>query len=188
MPSDRTYAGAARIGALAALWVALSGKLDPVHLGFGVVSIALTAWMTRDLRVAGTLVARHRPLGRVRLAPALRYPFWLLKEIAVANVQIARMILDPRLPVDPVVVRFDSRLQALLAQTLLANSITLTPGTFTIDIRDGIFTVHALDAAGASATALGAMRGRVAEVFGEADETSTVPLLDVRRGEEVRTT
>jgi multicomponent Na+:H+ antiporter subunit E len=186
MPAHRTYATAARIGVLAVLWVALSGKIDPVHLGFGAFSVALTAWMTRDLRVADTLTARHRPLGRLSLGPALRYPFWLLKEIAVANVQIARLILDPRLPVDPVVVRFDSRLEGLLAHALLANSITLTPGTFTIDIRDGIFTVHALDAAGASATALGAMRGRVAAVFGE-DVTATVPLLDVRRGDEVRT-
>lgn len=178
---------ATRLGALAVLWVALSGKVDAVHLGFGVSSIALAAWMTRDLRIADTLTIRRRPLGRVRLGAALRYPFWLLKEIAVANVQIAKLILDPRLPIDPVVVRFDSRLEASLAHVLLANSITLTPGTFTIEVRDGVFTVHALTAASGSATALGAMRARVADVFGE-DDASTVPLLDVRRGREVHTT
>lgn len=176
----------ARLGVLAVLWVALSGKPDAVHLGFGAASVALVAWLTRDLGLAQTLTARRRPLGWPRLGPALRYPLWLLKEIAIANVSIARVILDPRLPIDPVVVRFDSRLQTSLAQVLLGNSITLTPGTFTMDVRDGIFTVHALTAEGASTTALGAMRGRVARVFGE-DEAMTVPLLDVRRGDEVRT-
>jgi multicomponent Na+:H+ antiporter subunit E len=184
MAARPTHRVALRIGGLGILWAALSGKLDPVHLGFGVVSVALTVWMTRDLRIADTLTMRRRLVGRLRLGPALRYPFWLLKEVAVANVQIAKLILDPRLPIDPVVVRFDSRLEASLAQVLLANSITLTPGTFTIDVRDGVFTVHALTTDGASATALGAMRGRVAEVFGEG-EASTVPVLDVRRGEEV---
>jgi multicomponent Na+:H+ antiporter subunit E len=172
---------------LALLWLALSGASDLVHLGFGAISVALVAWMTRDLTLAQTLTARRRPLGRPRLGPAMRYPFWLLKEVALANVSIARLILDPRLPIDPVVVRFESRLESSLAQVLLGNSITLTPGTFTIDVRDGIFTVHVLTAEGASGTALGAMRGRVAAVFGE-NEAPTVPLLDVRRGDEVHTT
>jgi len=184
MPSAARNRTAIRLGVLALLWVGLSGKVDPVHLGFGAFSVALAAWLTRDLRVDQTLTVRQRPLGRIRLGPALRYPFWLLKEIAVANVQIAKLVLDPRLPVDPVVVRFDSRLEASLAHVLLANSITLTPGTFTVDVRDGVFTVHALTAEGASATALGSMRGRVAEVFGE-DDAATVPVLSVQRGNEV---
>lgn len=183
-PRPRRIAG--RLGVLGLLWIALSGKIDPVHLGFGILSVALAVWMTRDLGIEGTLTVRRRPIGHVRPWAALRYPFWLLKEVAVANVQIAKLILDPRLPIDPVVVRFDSRLEASLAHVLLANSITLTPGTFTIDVRDGVFTVHALTPEGGSATALGSMRGRVAEVFGE-DEASIVPLLDVRRGHEVRT-
>lgn len=184
MLAQRTSRTALRLAVLAVVWVALSGKIDPVHLGFGALSVGLAAWMTRDLELAQTLTVRTRPLGRVWLGPALRYPFWLLKEIAVANVQIAKIILDPRLPIDPVVVRFDSRLKASLAHVLLGNSITLTPGTFTVEVRDGIFTVHALTEAGASATALGAMRARVAEVFGESDD-DTVPVIDVRRGEEV---
>jgi multicomponent Na+:H+ antiporter subunit E len=172
---------------LAALWVALSGKIDPVHLSFGAFSVALTAWMTRDLRLAGTLTGRRRAVGRMRLGPAVRYPFWLLKEIALANVQIAKVILDPRLPIDPLVIRFDSRLHTSLAQVLLANSITLTPGTFTMEVRDSIFSVHALTTDAASPTALGGMRGRVAEVFGE-DDASGVSVIDVRRGNEVGAT
>lgn len=175
---------ALRMGGLAALWMALSGKLDPVHLGFGAVSVALAAWMTRAFTLDRTLAVRRQPLGRVRRGAALRYPLWLLKEIAVANVQIAKLILHPRLPIDPVVVRFESRLQTSLAQVLFANSITLTPGTFTIDVRGGTFTVHALTAESASATALGAMRGRVAAVFGEEDAPAVLAL-DVRRGGEV---
>jgi len=73
MVARSTTQTALRIGALALLWVGLSGKIDVVHLGFGGISVALTLWMTRDLRVADTLTQRRRPVGRVRLGPALRY-------------------------------------------------------------------------------------------------------------------
>lgn len=173
------------LGALSVLWVVLSGKIDAVHLGFGAVSVALVMWMTRKLRLSDTLTGRHRrPVGHLRLLPALRYPFWLLWEILRANLELARLILDPRLPIDPVVLRFDSRLETSLAHALLGNSITLTPGTFTVDVADAVFTVHAITAAGVSPEGLGAMRRRVAEVFGE-DETRAIVLLDVRRGHEV---
>lgn len=52
----------------------------------------------------------------------------------VANVQVARLVLDPRLPIDPVVVRYEAPFSGDLAITTLGNSITLTPGTVTLDV------------------------------------------------------
>jgi multicomponent Na+:H+ antiporter subunit E len=165
--------------ALSALWLVFSGKFDVLHLGFGVLSVALVMRFTRSMALAKTRADPGRPMGRARWRPALTYPFWLLKEIAVANVQLARLILDPRLPIDPVLLRFDARLESSLAKVLLANSITLTPGTFTVDLRGGVFLVHAISEDTASPTALGAMRARVATIFGEDD--GSIHVLDVDR-------
>lgn len=142
-----------------AFWLALSGSLAPLPLTLGVVSSAVVAWANRDLE----LVSRA-----VRVSPRLvTYVPWLLKEIAVANIQVARLVLDPRLPIDPVVVRFDTRLSTDLARTTFANSITLTPGTVTLDSEGSELVVHALTR-GMADLAGGTMERRIAAVFGEA--------------------
>jgi multicomponent Na+:H+ antiporter subunit E len=104
----------------------------------------------------------------VRVAPRfLAYVPWLLKEIVVANIQVARLVLDPRLPIDPVVVRFNTRLSTDLARTTFANSITLTPGPVTLDVEGSELVVHALTTAMAD-LAGGTMERRIAGVFDEA--------------------
>jgi multicomponent Na+:H+ antiporter subunit E len=74
-------------------------------------------------------------------------------------------VLDPRLPVDPVVVRFKTRLTSDLAVTAFANSITLTPGTVTVDVEEREFVVHALTPQ--TPAGFAGMERRVAEAFGE---------------------
>lgn len=149
------------------VWIALSGHLDAVHLGFGVASVGFVLALSRIVPgVESASLQKRRP--EIHWLAAARYPFWLLKEIVLANLQVARIILHPRLPIDPVLVQFDGRLEDPLAQVVLGNSITLTPGTITLSLERGTYVVHAITREGASATALGGMRGRVAEVFGEA--------------------
>jgi multisubunit Na+/H+ antiporter MnhE subunit len=72
------------------------------------------------------------------------YIVWLLREIAIANWQVLKIVLDPKLPIDPAVIRFRSGLQTDLGKTTLANSITLTPGTITVQVDGDEFVVHAL--------------------------------------------
>jgi len=179
MTGAQAYRTLPKLAALSALWLAFSGKFDPLHLGFGVLSVALVMRFTRSMALAKTRADPGRPMGRARWRPALVYPFWLLKEVALANVQLARIIIDPRLPIDPVLMQFDGRLHGSLAKVLLANSITLTPGTFTVDLHAGVFLVHAITRDAASPTALGAMRARVADVFGEDD--GSIHVLAVHR-------
>ena len=120
----------------------------------------LVAYLNRDLEVLSTAV---------RASPRfLAYLPWLFKEIVVANVQVIRIVLDPRLPVAPVLLRFKTRLTSDLAVTTFANSITLTPGTVTVDVEEGALVVHALTPPTPSGMA--GMEHRVAEVFGEAVE------------------
>jgi len=152
---------------LALLWVVFSGKLDALHLGFGALSVGIVLFLTGSPATEAS-VSPGSALHRVRWRRAAVYPFWLLREVALANLQVLRLILHPRLPIDPVVVRFDSALESPLAKVVFGNSITLTPGTLTLDIDGQRFMVHAITEDSASPTALGAMQRRVAEAFGDA--------------------
>lgn len=158
---------------LAVLWICFSGKLDALHLFYGFVSIVLVLAMTRTLVVARNRPADNTFLSRVHWASALTYPAWLLWQICLANLQVARIILSPRLPIDPVLVRFRPDLRTSLSRVVLGNSITLTPGTYTLEIEDGEFLVHAIDPSSAAGILDGTMPRRVGEVFGESGAISS---------------
>jgi len=85
----------------------------------------------------------------------------------VSNLQVARIILHPRPHLDPVLLRFRSRLRTPLSKVVLGNSITLTPGTFTLRIRGDEFLVHAIAEGMTSGLIVGTMQRKVAAVFGE---------------------
>jgi multicomponent Na+:H+ antiporter subunit E len=143
-----------------AFWLALSGHRDPLHLALGAASAALVAALNRrDPALPGLL--RRVP----RLAA---YSVWLLGQIVRSNLHVARIVLDPRLPVDPVVVRVPAPAGEDLAVALYANSITVTPGTVTLDVEDGELVVHALTPVSAAGVTSGEMGRRVARVFGAA--------------------
>ena len=140
------------------LWLLLSGHWDAVHVGLGAAASTLVVWLNRGQE---DITAAVRALPRV-----LWYVSWLLGEIVRSNLAVARIVLDPRLPIDPVVVRLRPPMRGALAMTTLANSITLTPGTITLDAEDGELTVHALTPDGLDEIE-SVMARRVAWVFGE---------------------
>jgi multicomponent Na+:H+ antiporter subunit E len=129
-------------------WLLLSGMFDAFHVGAGLLCTAAVALLSRHLQAIDLGVATRatRHLATVPWLRLGRYFVWLLREIAIANWQVVRLVLDPKLPIDPAVVRFRTRLHTDLAKTIFANSITLTPGTITVDVVDGEFVVHALAA------------------------------------------
>jgi len=79
----------------------------------------------------------------------------------VANLQVIRVVLSPRIELDPVLLRVRASQRSSLARVLYGTSITLTPGTLTLDVDDDEVLVHALDRAGAESLRGGAMDGRV---------------------------
>lgn len=101
-------------------------------------------------------------LNYIRL---LFYIPWLIWEIIVASLQVAYLVLHPRIPVDPCIVRFKARLPNPVAKVILGNSITLTPGTLTINIDEDEFTVHALTEYSAESIIRDTMPRRVARLF-----------------------
>jgi multicomponent Na+:H+ antiporter subunit E len=143
----------------------LSGKFDPFHLSLGVVSCFIVAWSSGDLLFADTGLKRL-PGVWIRFIP---YVPWLLYQIFVANIHVMKLVFHPRMMdlIDPKIIRFKSRLTSNMALFVLANSITLTPGTITVFVSVmGNFTVHVIDKPSGNALP-GEMEERVARVFGE---------------------
>lgn len=123
---------------LAGFWAALSFQLKtPLLVGFGVVCVlAVTA-----------LCAKHRILiedwSPARLAASIRYLPWLMWQIVLANLRVIKIVWSPSLPIDPRLVEVPCDLETATGRMIYANSITLTPGTVTIDVGPH-YLVHAL--------------------------------------------
>lgn len=173
------------VAVLAILWLLFSGKLDALHLSYGVLSIGLTAWLTHHLIVARSRESENEFLGRMHWGRAASYPFWMLWQILVANIEVAKVILGPRSRLNPRILRFDFPIDDAIARVVLGNSITITPGTFTLRIRGHRFLIHSIDAATSQGLIDGDMQRRVADVFGrELPETSPVAIDDQIREED----
>lgn len=153
----------ALVVALFAFWLLLSGMFTPFLLAAGLgasIAVAALAWRMEVADPEG-----HPIHLAVR---ALSYWPWLLKEIAVAGWQVTKIILHPRLPVSPALVRFRPSQASIVGLVTHANSITLTPGTITVEAEPGEFLVHALTREGAQALAGSEMDRRVRRLEGGA--------------------
>lgn len=157
---------------LFAFWLVLSSRYEAPALAMGVASAALVTAVSHE-RLFRKSRSRHgAPFVLHRVSPLrlARYLLWLLREIVEANLQVARVVLHPRMPVAPTLLRFRVGLEGRLPQVVLAHSITLTPGTVTVDLRDGRYLVHALVPSSAGALLSGRMQRGVAAAFREAPE------------------
>jgi len=141
---------------LLALWLLLSGIYAPLEIGLGVVSCALVVWFGRRLRLRSDRRRWWIALGTPR------YAVWLAREIVNSNLHVTRVILTPRMPLLRQVLHIRPSQQSALGVAILANSITLTPGTLTIDAEGGRLEVHALTQPVADDLLSGEMDRRVA--------------------------
>ena len=136
------------IVALVLFWLGLSGHYTPLILSLGGASILITVVLSGRL---GLLDREGAPY--FALFGILLYLPWLFKEIFVANVVVIRACLRADLDINPALVKVKTRCETDLAKTMFANSITLTPGTVTVEVEPGRMLVHALyeEAAGPDA-------------------------------------
>ena len=150
---------------MALFWVLLSGIFDAFHLISGLVCCAIVAIISHDLLVTGK--------GEKKLQKSLRllmYIPWELWQIVLANIDVAYRVLHPRMPIDPLIIEFETALRGEFSLLTLANSITLTPGTITILVEPerGKFWVHAIAKGPADALLVDrTMQRKVAHVFME---------------------
>ena len=151
--------------ALFGFWLALSGQLNALFVGMGLASAAVVTLLTHGI-VADAL-GTTRPRGRVayRLWRALVYLVWLVGRIVVASAQLAVLVLHPRTSIEPSVLRFSTTLEHPVARTILANSITLVPGTMTLQLTGDEYVVHALVPAAADDLVSGRMQAIIGRIF-----------------------
>jgi len=128
-------------GLLFLLWLLLTGTLDTAEIAVGLLISALVAWLSQ---------AQLALLGDFKLTPWL--PWYLLVyllrffyALLLSNFDVARRVLSPDLPINPAIVEVRTQLQSRLGKLALANSITLTPGTLTVDVLDDRLQVHWID-------------------------------------------
>ena len=130
--------------ALWGLWLALVGTAAPQEMAAGaVVAVAVAA-------VAGAEPFTGRSLRFLepkRLAYAAAYVPYMIWAIVKSNLDVARRVVDPRLPIRPGIVRVTTRLKHPVARLALASSITLTPGTLTVDMSGEELFIHWVDVA-----------------------------------------
>ena len=91
----------------------------------------------------------------------VRFWLWLGKEIWSSSIEVARVVLHPKLPISPRTITIESPSRHNFDQVMLGNSITLTPGTLTLDVYDGQLKVHTLTDEGAKALLSGEMASKV---------------------------
>jgi multicomponent Na+:H+ antiporter subunit E len=148
---------------LFAFWMLLSGFFDLFHLSMGAICSAIVSYACHDLLFTESNLHKRHITGKKFVC----YLPWLIYQIYLANVHVVYLVWHPRMPIDPKIIRFKTKWQGDLVLVTMANSITLTPGTITLDIREGEFFVHALSKKVADDLIGGEMQDRVGRIYGE---------------------
>lgn len=155
-----------RISAIVVLfvfWLVLSGYFDPFLVAAGAGSAIAVVWLAHRMDVI------DREGHPIHLGwRALTYWPWLLKEIVKSALQVSKIIVTPSLPISPSFVRVKATQHTAVGLAIYANSITLTPGTVSVEVAEGEFLVHALTKEGAASLMDGDMDRRVSRFEGDA--------------------
>lgn len=152
------------VAGLVILWLLLSGHYAPLTLTLGAASCVFTVVLCRRL---GLVNAESVPIQLLPRLPG--YMAWLGLQIVHSNLDVAARLLRGRRAISPRTVVIDTRIHDPLGQAILANSITLTPGTVTVGLEDDEAIVHALTDEGATDIEAGTMAARVARLEGRPD-------------------
>ena len=124
---------------LFALWIILNGKITLEICLFGIaISLFIYLFMCKFMNFS---IKKDLRLMR-NVGFGIVYFFVLLKAIFLSNIKVMSIILFKRIPITPAIVEVKVNLKTRTAKAILANSITITPGTITVKIDGDIFTVH----------------------------------------------
>ncbi len=147
-------------------WILLSGEFTFILITSGIIASLIVAYLSHDIFIGKTDLKTE--VGRV--FRFFVYVPWLLWEIVLANVEIAYLVLNPKPLVDPQIVRFKPDLKTDLGVVTLANSITLTPGTVTVEANKEEFVIHAIWQKSAEGIISGEMQRKVKKIEGDVKE------------------
>ena len=140
-------------------WLLWSGPFTLEHTlvaVFGTLSVVGTLLLTlRMERMAGSASVWPHPLRLAMYLP------WFTLEVVKSSWTVTRLVLSPKMPISPRLVRVKASQKTDFGKAVYANSITLTPGTITLDVRGDILLVHAITAETAEGVEAGEMDRRV---------------------------
>lgn len=164
--------------ALFIFWLILSGTFHLEYIIIGLICSGLVTLFTHDFLLHRSRRGKEFEITALKImASGIRiiiYAFWLLWAIIKANIDVALLILNPKMPIDPVFIQFKTEYKWDITKVTLANSITLTPGTITVDLAENKYLVHAITPASASDLETANMQNRVGRIFEEKTEQSPV--------------
>ncbi|GGA73435.1 cation transporter [Neiella marina] len=143
---------------LVMVWLLLSGLFKPLLIGLGLFSCVITVYV----------VNRTGFFDQPSLLNAMprmpKYMAYLFVDIVKSSIDVTRIVLNPKLPISPTEIEMDAAPQGHVGQAILGNSITLSPGTVTIDVHQGKLRVHCLTQAGADELLNSKINQRTAEL------------------------
>lgn len=143
------------------IWLLWSGHYDkPFIILLGVLSCAFSVWMALRMRIVDEEGA---PI-QMGIRPFYKYAPWLAREIVQSNLEVTRIILSPAMPLHRNMVTVTAHASSELGRVILANSITLTPGTVSVRMDGDQILVHALSFEGAAEDISGEMDKRVQDL------------------------
>lgn len=127
---------------LAVAWMFISGSPSPQSLLTGLLLGAVITYVFRDL-YGGDI----KPLSLEKIRYMTIYTFSFLKDLLISNLGVAYLIMHPSKQKNTCIIEYRTKLESPNALTLLANSITLTPGTLVVDYRekDQMMLIHCLN-------------------------------------------
>lgn len=126
---------------LVVFWLALSGHYTFLLLSLGAVSIALALYIS--IRMDKVDREGH-PIGTFSWR-IITYYAYLIKEISVSNIEVARIILFSKKSLEPNIYRLPAKNMSPMERVTYANSITLTPGTLTLEVGEDWLEVHSIN-------------------------------------------
>nr|WP_301288372.1 Na+/H+ antiporter subunit E [Natronospira proteinivora] len=149
---------------LAIIWLLFSGMwTHPIIVPLGAISVLLTVYLAARMKIVDR---EGHPLHL--LLPSLKYWAWLLVEITKSNLVVARHVLAGEKSINPRMARVKASQKSALGRTIFANSITLTPGTVTVHVRDNEIWFYALTEEIEQGVKNGEMDRRATEFEGDA--------------------
>lgn len=158
-------------------WLIISGSLQLKFLIMGAVACIVIAWVCTPLFMIDNISHTKKYfLLDIPLISLIGYAFWLLKELILANLDVAKSVWKKEMPIEPQLLHFRVSMDNPVALVLLANSITLTPGTITLNVsRENIYEIHALTPTAAEGIRSGAMAKKVGKLFRIEDGFELLP-------------
>ena len=123
------------------IWIAFSGHFDFLLLSFGVLSVSIVLYTLRRMRIVDETPIKFQ----MKAFKLVTYSFWLIKEILKSNITVTKTILSQKIQVKQNMFNVPLSPKSDAAQVIFANSITLTPGTITVETEKNSLLVHSLD-------------------------------------------